>query len=47
VPSVRKIASTTPRKSVPNIAIPNRNAPANVRGSIPSGGMTLSTWLKA
>ena len=30
VPSVRKIASTTPRKSVPNIAIPNRNAPANV-----------------
>jgi hypothetical protein len=44
VPSVRKIARTTPRKSVPNIAMPKRNAPAKVRESTPAGGSTLATW---
>jgi len=34
-PRVRKTASTTPRKSVENIASPSRKAPANVR---------VSTW---
>jgi hypothetical protein len=47
VPSVRKMARTTPRKSVPNIAMPKRNAPANVRASTPAGGTTPSTWWNA
>ena len=34
--SVRKTASTAPRKSVPNMASPSRVAPASVRASRPN-----------
>src|SRR4029453_10894500 len=41
VPSVRKTASTTPRKSVANMASPKMNAPAYERASIPGGWPTF------
>ncbi len=45
-PSVRNTASTTPRKSVANIARPNMNAPAKARASMPAGGEMFSTSRK-
>ena len=47
-PSVRKTASTTPRKSVANIASPSRKAPANVRVSTltSAGGVIVDSRVK-